>query len=150
MQLSTGAVGVGAGDASTLPKRVEIAAGGRWKRLYFLHAAEENGTPGEVLLRYRIHYADGSSAVFEARSGLELAGRRNQRELPNGRMVRNGARNNAYLSVWENTARDEIPGVAAAFQREYKIIDRISVEFAAGKGTAFLLAVTGETTESEQ
>lgn len=150
MQLSTGAVGVGAGDASTLPKRVEIAAGGRWKRLYFLHTSEENGTPGEVLLRYHIHYADGSSAVFEARSGLELAGRRNQRELPNGRMVRNGARNNAFLSVWENTARDEIPGVAAAFQREYKIIDRISVEFAAGKGTAFLLAVTGEAAESEQ
>ena len=151
MRLAPGAVGVGAaGNAAGLPKRAEIAAGGRWKRLYFLHAAEENGTPGEVLLRYRIHYADGSSAVFEARSGLELAGRRNPGELPNGRPVRNGGRDGAYLSVWENAARDETPGVVADFQKEYRMIDRISLEFAARNGTAVLLAVTGEAAESEQ
>ncbi|MBS1370075.1 MAG: hypothetical protein HPZ91_08995 [Lentisphaeria bacterium] len=153
MKLEPGAVGVAAQPAGGLPQEVKgIPAKGRWKRLYFLHTAEESGTPGEVLLRYRIHYADGTSTLFEARSGLELAGRRSPADLPNGKAepVPAGGGGSAFLSVWENPAREEVPGVVADFQKEYRMIDRIDLQFAARRGTAALLAVTGETAGSEQ
>ena len=82
--------------------------------------------------------------MFDARYGLELNGTPEPSELLNGRLVPLGGRRNLTLSVWENRAFDEIPGVGADFQREHRMVERIELEFAARKGTAVLLAVTGE------
>lgn len=144
MRLEMRAIGVGGGASSGMPEKVSIPAKGRWKRLYFLHCAGPGGASGETVLRYRIRYADGSGTVFDARYGLELNGTPEPSELLNGRLVPLGGRRNLTLSVWENRAFDEIPGVGADFQREHRMVERIELEFAARKGTAVLLAVTGE------
>lgn len=144
MRLGNRAIGVSTGNSAGLPGKVIIPAKGRWKRLYFLHSSEGKGARGEVVLRYRIRYADGSSSVFDARRGLELGTSNRSGDLPNGKSVSLGKRRNATLSVWENRVFDEISGVGADFQREYRMVDRIELEFAARNGTAVLLAITGE------
>ncbi len=150
MRLGKAAVGIG--KSRELPAGITgIPAAGKWKRLYVLHAADREWNSGTPILRYRIHYEDGTEAFFEAAAGRELSSWLSSGEFPNGKaaieQVRNGQKQTWYLSSWENTARREVAGVIADFQKECKKIISIDLEFVPGEGSAVLLAISGETAE---
>ena len=65
--------------------------------LYFLHGSDRV-QPGELVARYILHYADGTSAEFKVVGGLGIANHQETKDLPAALVAGNGL----LVTVWDN------------------------------------------------
>ncbi len=145
------AVGLYGWKAKNMPRKVVVDnLKLKAKKLYFLHGSFYDNSDGKDVIRYIIHYTDGTSAVFKARSGLEIADWWDPKDLDNARL---GARIKVgnhvaglYIAVWENnqyTAAGDVEN-AVEDQRERKTIDRIEIESTGIDGAVAVVAITAD------
>lgn len=121
------------------PRQVRIPVEGAFTRLFFLHTVAYS-TPGAVMARIRMHYAEGAPETFEVVNGRNMFDwHRGPFNLPDAVIAwerlsagDSGTRKLAYLSWWDNP-RPAVP------------LRAIEVLAAEEPGYHILVAVTGRT-----
>ena len=143
-----GAVGLFGTQTTEYPRQISLRLDKSYKKLYFLHVANNAGPAGAELTRYIIRYADGTSATFKSRSQQEIGNWSIPEKLPRAKLVsvpENGQKRGVYVTVWENTQYEEIAVQNAdVLQRPIRKIATVEIESTGKAGALAVLAITGE------
>lgn len=143
-----GAIGLFGGNTADYPRKISIRLGKSYKKLYFLHVANNAGPTGTELIRYLIRYADGTSATFRSRSQQEIGNWSTPEKLPMAKLVsvpENGQKRGVYVTAWENNQYEEIAVQNAdVMQRPIRKIATVEIESTGKAGALAVLAITGE------
>ena len=143
-----GAIGLSGTASQEYPRRIAISIDKPFKKLYFLQVAEKAGENGAEVMRYNIKYADGSSAIFELRSGKEIGTWTEPKYTSSAKLAKiteNGQQRGLYVTVWENTKYEEIAVQNAdIMQRPIRKIAAVEIEATGKAGSFAILAITGE------